>query len=94
MMVDKDLKNNYDRVELEEMVQVALLCTQFHPSHRPKMSEVVRMLEGDGLAESWDALQKMDTPKCRSLERQSPKYVDFMEDSSVVLEAIELSGPR
>ncbi|RWW21588.1 hypothetical protein GW17_00014248 [Ensete ventricosum] len=94
MMVDKDLKNNYDRVELEEMVQVALLCTQFHPSHRPKMSEVVRMLEGDGLAETWDALQKMDTPKCRSLEQQSPKYVDFMEDSSLVLEAIELSGPR
>ncbi|CAL9183591.1 unnamed protein product [Musa hybrid cultivar] len=94
IMVDKDLKNNYDRVELEEMVQVALLCTQFHPSHRPKMSEVVRMLEGDGLVESWDALQKMDTPKCRSLERQSPKYVDFMEDSSLVLEAIELSGPR
>ncbi|RWW88763.1 hypothetical protein BHE74_00002345 [Ensete ventricosum] len=58
------------------------------------MSEVVRMLEGDGLAETWDALQKMDTPKCRSLEQQSPKYVDFMEDSSLVLEAIELSGPR
>ncbi|ONK61012.1 uncharacterized protein A4U43_C08F25180 [Asparagus officinalis] len=36
-MVDKSLKNNYDRIEVEEMVQVALLCTQFHPSHLPKM---------------------------------------------------------
>nr|XP_029153873.1 protein NSP-INTERACTING KINASE 1 isoform X1 [Arachis hypogaea] len=51
LLVDKDLKGNYDRIELEEMVQVALLCTQNLPGHRPKMSEVVRMLEGDGLAE-------------------------------------------
>ncbi|XP_010910388.1 protein NSP-INTERACTING KINASE 3 [Elaeis guineensis] len=94
VMVDKDLKNNYDRVELEEMVQVALLCTQFHPSHRPKMSEVVRMLEGDGLAEKWEASQKIETPKSRSCEQPPPKYLDFVEDSSLVVEAIELSGPR
>ncbi|KAA8535405.1 hypothetical protein F0562_030408 [Nyssa sinensis] len=37
------------------MLQVALLCTQYLPAHRPKMSEVVRMLEGDGLAEKWAA---------------------------------------
>ncbi|KAK4346376.1 hypothetical protein RND71_032715 [Anisodus tanguticus] len=51
VLVDKDLKINYDRIELEEMVKVALLCTQYLPGHRPKMSEIVRMLEGDGLAE-------------------------------------------
>nr|DAD32711.1 TPA_asm: hypothetical protein HUJ06_011562 [Nelumbo nucifera] len=54
-MVDKCLNNNFDRVELEEMVKVALLCTQFHPSQRPKMSEALWMLEGDGLAEKWEA---------------------------------------
>ncbi|RRT73034.1 hypothetical protein BHM03_00025289, partial [Ensete ventricosum] len=58
MMVDKDLKNNYNRVELEEMIQ------------------------------------RMDTPKCRSSEQLTPKYIDFVEDSSFVVEAIELSGPR
>ncbi|KAG1366246.1 Protein NSP-INTERACTING KINASE 3 [Cocos nucifera] len=94
MMVDKDLKNNHDRVELEEMVQVALLCTQYHPSHRPKMSEVVRMLEGDGLAEKWEAAQKTDTPKSLSSEQPPPKYLDFVEESSLVVDAIELSGPR
>ncbi|XP_068641033.1 protein NSP-INTERACTING KINASE 3-like isoform X1 [Aristolochia californica] len=94
VMVDKDLKNNYNRVELEEMVQVALLCTQFHPSHRPKMSEVVRMLEGDGLAEKWEASQKIETPRFRSTENPPQKYIDFMEESSLVVEAIELSGPR
>ncbi|KAF6157261.1 hypothetical protein GIB67_041722 [Kingdonia uniflora] len=68
LMVDKDLKNNLDLVELEKMVQVALLCTQFHHLHSPKMSEVMRMLEGDDLAEKWDASQKIETPKYQSYE--------------------------
>jgi len=32
ILVDKGLGSKYDRIELEEMVQVALLCTQFLPS--------------------------------------------------------------
>ncbi|KAM0033837.1 putative non-specific serine/threonine protein kinase [Helianthus debilis subsp. tardiflorus] len=37
LMVDKALKQDFDRVELQEMVQVVLLCTQFNPG-----SEVLR----------------------------------------------------
>lgn len=55
VLVDRELGSNYDRIEVGEMLQVALLCTQYLPAHRPKMSEVVRMLEGDGLAEKWAA---------------------------------------
>lgn len=55
VLVDRELGNKYDRIEVGEMLQVALLCTQYLPAHRPKMSEVVRMLEGDGLAEKWAA---------------------------------------
>lgn len=55
LLVDKELGMNYDRIEVGEMLQVALLCTQYLPLHRPKMSDVVRMLEGDGLAEKWAA---------------------------------------
>uniref|UniRef100_A0ACD5Y726 Uncharacterized protein n=1 Tax=Avena sativa TaxID=4498 RepID=A0ACD5Y726_AVESA len=58
LLVDQDLCPHYDRIEVAEMVQVALLCTQFQPSHRPRMSEVVRMLEGDGLAEKWEATNR------------------------------------
>ncbi|KAL2253619.1 protein NSP-INTERACTING KINASE 3 [Sesamum indicum] len=94
LMVDKDLKNDFDRVELEEMVQVALLCTQFNPSHRPKMSEVLRMLEGDGLAEKWEQSQNIETPRYRSFEHPPQRYSDFIEESSLVVEAMELSGPR
>lgn len=94
-IVDKDLKNNYDIIELEEIVQVALLCTQYLPAYRPKMSEVVRMLEGDGLAERWEASQKNEPIKYRSSElSSSERYSDLTDDSSLLVQAIELSGPR
>ncbi|XP_041010398.1 protein NSP-INTERACTING KINASE 1-like [Juglans microcarpa x Juglans regia] len=95
MLVDKDLKSNYDRIELEEMAQVALLCTQNLPSHRPKMSEVVRMLEGDGLAEKWEASQRVESTRCRANEfSSSERYSDLTDDSSLLAQAMELSGPR
>ncbi|KAJ6318203.1 hypothetical protein OIU76_013694 [Salix suchowensis] len=95
LLVDKDLKNNYDRIELEETVQVALLCTQSLPSHRPKMSEVVRMLEGDGLAEKWEASQRAEENKSRANEfSSSERYSDLTDDSSLLVQAMELSGPR
>ncbi|KAL2559393.1 Protein NSP-INTERACTING KINASE 2 [Forsythia ovata] len=95
VLVDKDLRNDYDRIELEEMVQVALLCTQYLPSYRPKMSEVVRMLEGDGLAEKWEASQRADGTRCRANEfSSSDRYSDLTDDSSLLVQAMELSGPR
>ncbi|CAI9096354.1 OLC1v1032474C1 [Oldenlandia corymbosa var. corymbosa] len=95
MLVDKDLKANYDKIELEEMVQVALLCTQYLPSQRPKMSEVVRMLEGDGLAEKWEATQRAEATRCRANEfSSSERYSDLTDDSSLLVQAMELSGPR
>ncbi|PIN08097.1 Serine/threonine protein kinase [Handroanthus impetiginosus] len=94
-LVDKDLKTNYDRIELEEMVKVALLCTQYLPRLRPKMSEVVRMLEGDGLAERWEASQRLVSNRFKTQEfSSSERYSDITEDSSVFALAIELSGPR
>lgn len=95
LLVDKDLKSNYDRIELEEMVQVALLCTQYLPGHRPKMSEVVRMLEGDGLAERWEASQRVDTAKFKPHEPSlSDRFSDLTDDSLLLVQAMELSGPR
>ncbi|XP_057247403.1 protein NSP-INTERACTING KINASE 2-like [Beta vulgaris subsp. vulgaris] len=81
MLVDKDLKNNYDSIELEEIVQVALLCTQFLPNQRPRMSEVVRMLEGDGLAEKWEASQRADSTRSRVTEfSSSERYSDLTDE--------------
>ncbi|WOK92975.1 protein NSP-INTERACTING KINASE 1-like [Canna indica] len=92
MLVDKDMKN-CDRIELEEVVQVALLSTQYLPGHRPKMSEVVRMLEGEGLAERWEASQRAEAHKLKVPELSSERYSDITDDSLLV-EAMELSGPR
>lgn len=45
-LVDEKLKPEIDRKEAENMVKIALLCTNASPSVRPVMSEVVNMLEG------------------------------------------------
>ncbi|GAY63475.1 hypothetical protein CUMW_225940 [Citrus unshiu] len=42
---------------VEELIQVALLCTQGSPSRQAEDVEVVKMLEGDGLAERWGQWQ-------------------------------------
>lgn len=96
ILVDKDLKKNYDLIELEEIVRVALLCTQHLPGQRPKMCEVVRMLEGDGIAERWEASQRVEaTTKNKTKElSSSDRYSDLTDDSSLLVQAIELSGPR
>ncbi|XP_022974391.1 protein NSP-INTERACTING KINASE 1-like isoform X2 [Cucurbita maxima] len=95
ILVDKNLRKTYDWIELEEMVQVALLCTQYLPTTRPKMSEVVRMLEGDGLAEKWEASQREDANRYRGNEfSSSGRYSDLTDDSSLLAQAMELSGPR
>lgn len=109
LLVDRDLGSNYDRIEVGEMVQVTLLCTQYLPSNRPKMSEVVRMLEGDGLADKWEASNKAqsnyDAKLVSNHDRESTAFFvtssgsddDGNENdchSMDGLEEMELSGPR
>lgn len=49
MLVDPDMHVNYTKTQVEQFIQVDLLCTQSSPMERPKMSDVVvRMLEDDG----------------------------------------------
>ncbi|KAI8002821.1 LRR receptor kinase SERK2 [Camellia lanceoleosa] len=93
MLVDPDLQNNYVESEVEQLIQVALLCTQGSPMERPKMSEVVRMLEGDGLAEKWDEWQKVEVLR-QEVELAPHPHSDWIVDSTENLHAFELSGPR
>lgn len=92
-LVDPDLQNNYIDVEVEQLIQVALLCTQGSPLDRPKMSEVVRMLEGDGLAERWEQWQKFEVVS-RETEMERHQNHEWILDSTVHLVAVDLSGPR
>lgn len=93
MLVDPDLQNNYVEPEVERLIQVALLCTQGSPGDRPKMSEVVRMLEGDGLAEKWDEWQKVEVLR-QEVDLAPHPSSDWIIDSTENLHAVELSGPR
>lgn len=92
MLVDPDLQNNYIEAEVESLIQVALLCTQGSPLERPKMSEVVRMLEGDGLAERWEEWQKVEV--VRHDELAPHNHNEWIQDSTDNLHPVELSGPR
>ena len=45
-MVDPRLGSEFNKKEVVRMINVALLCTNQSPAHRPTMSTVVSMLEG------------------------------------------------
>lgn len=92
-IVDCNLDQNYNIHEVEMMIQVALLCTQSSPEDRPAMSEVVRMLEGEGLAERWEEWQHVEVTRRQEYERLHRRF-DWGEDSIYNQDAVELSGGR
>ncbi|KAL9284623.1 putative transferase, protein kinase RLK-Pelle-LRR-II family [Arabidopsis thaliana] len=92
-IVDKKLDEDYIKEEVEMMIQVALLCTQAAPEERPAMSEVVRMLEGEGLAERWEEWQNLEVTRQKEFQRLQRRF-DWGEDSINNQDAIELSGGR
>ncbi|KAL6583102.1 hypothetical protein OROMI_005180 [Orobanche minor] len=92
-IVDQNLNRDYNIQEVEMMIQVALLCTQSSPEDRPAMSEVVRMLEGEGLAERWEEWQHVEVTRRQEYERLQRRF-DWGEDSVHNQDAIELSGGR
>ncbi|KAJ7519572.1 hypothetical protein O6H91_20G044500 [Diphasiastrum complanatum] len=93
-LVDSSLGNDYNQQEAEELIKVALLCTQASPMERPKMAEVVGMLEGTGLAERWEEWQKMELVRRQEMEQGPHRLSKWMEDSGSNLEAIELTAGR
>lgn len=92
-LVDPDLQGDYIEDEVEQLIQVALLCTLGSPMERPKMSEVVRMLEGDGLAERWEEWQKDEVYRQDGNNFTHPS-AGWIIDSASHIPADELSGPR
>ncbi|XP_039035065.1 BRASSINOSTEROID INSENSITIVE 1-associated receptor kinase 1-like isoform X2 [Hibiscus syriacus] len=98
-LVDSDLSGNYVDEEVEQLIQVALLCTQSTPMERPKMAEVVRMLEGDGLAERWEEWQKDEIVRkefnhAYHFNHHQPNGNWIIADSTSHIPPDELSGPR
>ncbi|XP_075511140.1 BRASSINOSTEROID INSENSITIVE 1-associated receptor kinase 1-like isoform X2 [Primulina tabacum] len=93
-LVDSDLRGNYVDEEAEQLIQVALLCTQSSPLERPRMSKVVRMLEGDGLAERWEEWQKEEMFLQEFNHTHHPSSNWLINDYTSNIRPEELSGPR
>ncbi|XP_031393486.1 BRASSINOSTEROID INSENSITIVE 1-associated receptor kinase 1-like isoform X3 [Punica granatum] len=93
VLIDSDIQGNYVEEEVEQLIQVALLCTQVNGNERPKMSKVVGMLEGEGLAERWEEWQKEEMLQASNRQNQQNTYPFHPNSTSRIL-ADELSGPR
>ncbi|XP_031393481.1 uncharacterized protein LOC116205129 isoform X2 [Punica granatum] len=93
VLIDSDIQGKYVEEEVEQLIQVALLCTQLNANERPKMSKVVGMLEGEGLAERWKEWQKEEMLQASNKQNQQNTYL-FHPDSASLIPADELSGPR
>ncbi|XP_043699269.1 probable LRR receptor-like serine/threonine-protein kinase At5g45780 [Telopea speciosissima] len=94
LLVDKDLNGCFDVVELDKAVEVALQCTQSHPSLRPKMSEVLKALESVVRQSEHMEEEQVDNLSGDREYSFSRNYSDVLQESSFIIEAMELSGPR
>ncbi|KAL8528971.1 hypothetical protein ACS0TY_006440 [Phlomoides rotata] len=88
-IVDHNLQV-YDGKEVETILQVALLCTQSSPEDRPRMGQVVRMLQGIGLAERWAEWEEVEQVR---IQEFSHNFL-WPEDSTLAQQAIQLSHAR
>ncbi|CAI9108739.1 OLC1v1008416C1 [Oldenlandia corymbosa var. corymbosa] len=93
-IVDRNL-NSYNAKEVETILQVALLCTQGSPEDRPRMAEVVNMLQGVGLTERWSEWEKLEEVRNQefSLVSHSHQFL-WADESTQDQEAIQLSQAR
>uniref|UniRef100_A0A7N0RAE6 non-specific serine/threonine protein kinase n=1 Tax=Kalanchoe fedtschenkoi TaxID=63787 RepID=A0A7N0RAE6_KALFE len=91
-LIDPNLQGDYAEEEVEQLIQIALLCTQNSPADRPKTSEVIRMLEGYGLARRWGEWLSSQSLCKRASSRKTE--IESAPDSTSDPPPEELSGPR
>ncbi|CAI9304289.1 unnamed protein product [Lactuca saligna] len=93
-LVDTELEGNYMEDEVEKLIQIAVLCTQVKPMERPKISKVVKMLEGDGLAERWKEWHKEEILQHKDIYTHNLNIDCVIVDSNYNLSNDQLSGAR
>ncbi|KAL8248970.1 hypothetical protein R6Q59_005838 [Mikania micrantha] len=103
-LVDPRLKDNYDRNEMAQMASCAAASIRHSARRRPKMSQIVRALEGNASLDSLDEKETrggsvLDTSESRGYDTQAynddmmkfRKMVMSSEESSI--SEISSSGP-
>ncbi|XP_076943786.1 BRASSINOSTEROID INSENSITIVE 1-associated receptor kinase 1-like [Bidens hawaiensis] len=92
-LVDAALQGNYVNEGVEKLIKIALLCTQATPSDRPAMSEVVRMVEGEGLARRWEEWKERGISG-QEFSQTDIQYQYYIKPDSYNPSNDHLSGPR
>jgi len=82
-LIDPRLNNRYSEHEAYCMLHAAYLCIRRDPYQRPRMSQVLRVLEGDMIAESnfsstplsdnTDGWKRIQTTPSNGIGRKTPK---------------------
>lgn len=90
MLVDRDLRGCFDAEELEKVAELALSCTQPSPAMRPKMAEVLKVLESLPGSGSGSGSRSGSGP----MPMATCTFSSELNDYSFTFEAMELSGPR
>lgn len=73
-MVDKRLKGEYNRLEVQVALKVGLMCSHPAASERPRMREVVRYLDCMEIPEVKRLLEKYER---KNLQVRINDYMDF-----------------
>ncbi|WOH04020.1 hypothetical protein DCAR_0623425 [Daucus carota subsp. sativus] len=74
-LVDPQLMDKYSEEEVYCMLQAASLCISRDPQSRPRMSQVIRILEGDTIMES----SHMSTPGHDAHSRSGRMYLNHQQ---------------
>ncbi|KAF8075518.1 hypothetical protein N665_1089s0011 [Sinapis alba] len=77
-IVDPKLEGEFNSLEAERMIRVALVCTNATPSLRPLMSEAVKMLEGE-----MEIPQIMSGPAVYGHDLNFSKLMEMQESTSM-----------
>ncbi|PKA51661.1 putative LRR receptor-like serine/threonine-protein kinase [Apostasia shenzhenica] len=94
-MVDRELNGSFNATELKNAVEIILLCIQSNPSLRPKMGEIVNHLESARPAEQIEqGSDNIAAVRGISFGFSTSTSNNDTNESSFVIEPIELSGPR
>ncbi|KAL8232428.1 hypothetical protein R6Q57_002206 [Mikania cordata] len=84
-LVDPWLENYYSEDEVHYMLQAASLCIKRDPHLRPKMSRVLRILEGDVAMSS----SHMSSPMCEVAKRSDMRWTNQQYTSSSLTKSME-----
>ncbi|XP_057540982.1 probable LRR receptor-like serine/threonine-protein kinase At1g53440 isoform X3 [Amaranthus tricolor] len=97
-LVDPNLGSSYSKVEALRLLEIALLCSNPSPSHRPSMSSVIVMIEGQApvqapIVKRTETNDNLRFKSFQTLSQDSQTYASGSSTSSQVQRSTLMDGP-